>query len=271
MNWWFSNEKNIFLMKWQENNQKIKNKKKEFIWWNERDLFKWFSSSILETSKYESVLYKQKNGLKCVIYTFYVTSNSFFGFYVTRHFLGLFYVTSNMTRINKSLIIKYITSNKDEMNLINFEMKEKKISENKEKNTMIFKMKENGRYIEIDEITKEVKKTECMKIYKADEPFLFSIGDEMTVKKKGMQSYLETESEMNNFYPARIIFIQLKDKNKHPNRKQLCISSLTTELFAGRLDDKYFNPMRYILKYWNRHNIISRYSSFQTNDSLRLN
>ena len=76
-----------------------------------------------------------------------------------------------------------------------------------------------------------------MRIYKADEPLLFSIGNEITVKKKETQITTEMNKEMNYLNPTRIIFIQLKDKKQHPNRKRMCISSLSSDLFHGKLDD----------------------------------
>ena len=100
-------------------------------------------------------------------------------------------------------------------------------------------MKENEKYIEIDKCEQTMKKTKCMKIYKGNESLLFSIGNEMIVKK-GMQSISVMNEEMNFFYPSRIIFIQLKDKNKHPNRKRMCITSLTTNECIGKLDDETF-------------------------------
>ena len=89
-----------------------------------------------------------------------------------------------------------------------------------------------------------VKWTECMKIYKADEPLLFSIGDEIAVTKKGMKITSEMNKEMNYFNPSRIIFIQLKDPKQHPNRQRMCITSLTADQFVGKLDDDNFDPMK---------------------------
>ena len=88
------------------------------------------------------------------------------------------------------------------MNFINKMIKKNKIPESNEKNTMIFKMKENGRYIYIRTIKENVKWTECMRIYKSEEPLLFSIGDEMTVKKKGMQitPEMKKKKEMKYFH-----------------------------------------------------------------------
>ena len=145
--------------------------------------------------------------------------------------------------INKSLIIKFITSNENEMNLIDCVIKTKKIPENNENNTLLFKMREKGKYIDIDKIKQTMKKTECMKIYKSNEPLLFSIGNEMVVKKKGVRSDFVIENKIYGiqFNPIRIIFIQLKDKNKTPNRKHMCITSLTTDQFIGKLDDDTFD------------------------------
>ena len=119
-------------------------------------------------------------------------------------------------------------------------------------------MKERGRSIDIYKNKQEMKKMECMKIYKANDPLLFSMGDEIIVEKKGMKAASEMRNEINKnedhivaekrrkksigiqINPIRIIFIQMKDKKQNANRQEMCIASLTIDYFIGKLDDDDF-------------------------------
>ena len=105
------------------------------------------------------------------------------------------------------------------------------MQEKEEKGTSIFKMKEEGKYIGIDEIKKNIIQTDEFSIYDTNEPILFNIGDVMTVMKRKVEHM--TDKEIN---PARIIFIQMKNDKPWPNRKWMCITAITSIDYRGKID-----------------------------------